>query len=187
MRLKEFLNEDSSNLNILGFLYINNNCNEVSNEFLSKLQLLGRRMGIKITKSKTLSDLYKDASDPLREMFNDVILYSMYADVMDPQARKDLIQSIKRHFKRTNREDIISFMLNLDRMFFGITAIPRHMLQNILGVKFTSYDNWVDSRAYILRELDKIKNVLQKVGAKEEIDMVDKLYKNVEIHVPAVM
>lgn len=176
MRFQNYINEQE--LNILGFIYLIDNINE-NDDFVSKLQQFGNKVGIKVAKTKTFQSDLKKAGSGVLTLMKMVIDYSFHADVMDKSARNKLIQDMKSQFSKVNKQEVVAFLVNMDRTFFGITSIPRHILQNIVGVELTTYNNWKTDLNYIDTSLVKIITVLNKMGDNDNVKIAKQLYTNV--------
>ena len=176
MRFQNYINEDS---NILGFYYLFDEVNEMSDETFQKIQALGHKMGVKVRKTKTFQNLIGTAGKGLMNLMKLVFKYSVEADILDPAPRKKLEADIKSQFAQVKKQDVIAFMVNLDKSFLGITAIPRHILQNLLGVEFTAYSNWASNHAYIEQNIQKIISVLMDMGDEENTELARRIYRNV--------
>lgn len=177
MRFSQHISEDKPN--ILGFYYMVTELNEVTDEFLLKLQILGQKMGLKVRKSKTFFDIIGNAGKGVLHLMKLVMDYSIHADILDTPTRKKLEQDIKAQFSKVDKQDVISFIVNLDKSFLGITSIPRHILQNLLGITITSYDNWQTNQDYIELNMSKIISVLATMGDTEDLILAKRIYTNV--------
>jgi len=176
MRFERYINED---FNVLGYVFMFDNVNEVSDEFLVKLQKLGHKMGLKVRKSRTFQEQLKRAGKGVLELMKLVFDYSIHADVMDKEARQKLEADMKTQFSKVKKEDVISFIVNIDKTFLGVTSIPRHVLQNVLGITITSYDNWESNKSYIEKNMRKIITVLGDMGDEEDLKLAKRIYNNV--------
>ncbi len=179
MRFNNYLKEDS--FNILGFVYLyEGQVNEaLSDETIQKFQTLGKKMGIKVRKSKTFQHQLKKAGKGVLELMRLVLDYSLHAHILDLDALKKLKNDIKAQFAKVKKEDVISFMVNIDKTFLGLTSIPRHVLQNLLGITVSTYDNWQSNYDYVEKNMLKIISVLDDMGDKENIKLAKQIYKNV--------
>ncbi len=177
MKFQQYINEEY--INVFGYAFLTNELNEVSDEFLVKLQHIGRKMGIKVIKSKTFQKQMKGAGKGVVELMKMVLDYSIHADIFDTQSRTKLEDDMKDQLSKCKREDVVSFIINIDKSFFGITSIPRHILQNVLGVTFTAFDNYENDVVYIGRSIKKIIPMLDAVGDEEDIDLAKRIYFNV--------
>lgn len=174
MRFNNYIKEDYT----LGFYQIFGT-NEISDELFVKLQKLGHKMGVKVRKSKTFQDQIKKAGTGVLHLMKLVADYSVHADVLDPAPRKKLESDIKSQFSKVRKEDVVSFIVNLDKSFLGLTSIPRHVLQNLLGITITSYDNWQSGVDYVKTNMEKIVSVLDDMGDEEDVRLAKRIYKNV--------
>jgi len=178
MRFEQYLNEESTN--VLGYVFLSNELNEVvSDSFLFKLQALGQKMGLKVRKSRTFQQQLSNAGSGVLDLMKIVFEYSVHADIFDTSARKKLEQEIKDKYSKVRKEDVISFIVNIDKTFLGITSIPRHILQNILGITITSYDNWQTNNDYVSLNMEKIIMVLDDMKDEENAILARKIYTNV--------
>lgn len=177
MRFQKYINEDE--FNILGFYCLFDGVNETSDETFAKLQALGHKVGVRVNRTKTFQDLMGGAGKGLTNLMKLVFDYSLHADILDPAPRKKLEADIKAQFSKVRKEDVVAFMVNLDKTFLGITAIPRHILQNILGVEFTSYNNWASNHDYVRDNMRRIISVLKDMGDEESLVLAKRIYKNV--------
>ena len=180
MKFKQYIDEES--MNVFGYIYLTNELNEVSDDFLLKLQSVGKKMGIKVRKSKTFQNQINKAGKGVLHLMKLVLDYSLHDDIFDIQAGKKLEQEMKSQFSKVKKEDVISFIVNIDKSFIGITSIPRHILQNVLGISITSFDNYVSDVDYIEKNMGKIISSLRDLGAKEEEIMAKRIYSNITGH-----
>lgn len=169
-------------MNILGYVFLTNELNEVSDEFLVKLQTIGKKMGIKVRKSKTFQNQINKAGKGVIKLMKLVLDYSVHDDIFDIESGKRLEKEIKTQFGQVKKEDVISFIVNIDKSFIGITSIPRHILQNVLGISITSFDNYVTDVDYIEKNMSKIISVLSGLGADEEVVLAKRIYNNITGH-----
>lgn len=179
MRFQNYITENE--FNCIGFYQIFDELNEMSDESFQKLQKLGHKMGIKVSKTKTFQRIIENASKGLIELFKLLLDYSLHADILDPESLKKLVSDIKSQFSKIKKQDVIAFFVNLDKTFLGITAIPRHLLQNILGVEFTAYNNWASNHDYVEQNIEKIITVLDDMGDDENLKLAKRIYKNIKL------
>jgi len=177
MKFKNYINE--VDYNILSYIYITDELNEISDELLLKLQTLGKKVGIKVRKSKTFQYQLSRAGKGVLHLTKLLIDYSIHADLLDPQPRQQLEKDIKDAFSKVKKEDVVSFFVNIDKTFLGITAIPRHVLQNVLGITITAFDNYVDGVDYIEKNMGKIISTLHDMGDTESEGLAKRIYTNV--------
>ena len=164
----------------LGFYQMFDQLDEaISDDTFHKLQSLGFKFGIKVRRSKTFLDILGNAGKGVLELMKLVAHYSVEADLLDTKARKKLESDIKQQFSKVKREDVIAFIVNVDKTFLGLTSIPRHVLQNLLGIQITSYDNWQSHYDYIEKNMEKMIAALQTVGDEKDIILAKQIYQNV--------
>lgn len=179
MRFKQYLTEEE--FNILGcYMMIDSLDESVSDETFIKLQTLGQKFGVKVRRSKTFQSVIKKTSIGVLHLMKLVLDYSIHADIMDRDVRLKLESNIKAQFSKVKQEDVISFIVNIDKTFLGITSIPRHVMQNILGITITTYDNWVSNQEYVLKTLEKVMSVLDNMGDKDNLDIIKRVYLSVK-------
>ena len=177
MKFKQYLSEE--HINMMAFIYLTDEVNEISDELLLKLQILGKKMGLKVRKSKTFQHQLSKAGKGVLHLTKLVIDYSIHADLMDIEARKKLESDIKSAFSNVKKEDVVSFFVNIDKTFLGLTSIPRHVLQNILGISITAFDNYTSGVDYIEKNMGKIISTLHDMGETESEGLARRIYKNV--------
>lgn len=177
MRFQKHINENE--FNILGFIYLTDEVNEMADETFQKIQKLGHKMGLKVRKSKTFQNQMAKAGTGVLQLMKLVFHYAAHADIMDKVALKKVEGDIKSQFSKVKKEDVISFIVNLDKTFLGITSIPRHVLQNLLGITVTSYDNWATNQDYVEKNMQKIISVLHDMGDTEDEELAKRIYQNV--------
>ena len=177
MRFQKHINEHD--YSALAFFQIFEDLNEASDSFILKMQKLGHKYGIKVRKTKTFQLEMAKAGKGVLELMKLVADYAVHADILDPEPRKKLEADIKSQFSGMKKEDVIAFVVNLDKTFLGITAIPRHILQNLLGIEITSYNNWQSNAEYVEKNIPKIISVLHVMGDKENEKLAVQLYKGV--------
>ena len=179
MRFKNYINEDEENpFAVLGFYQIFDTTNEITDETLVKLQTLGQTMGIKVRRSKTFQEQMKKAGKGVMHLMKLDLDYSIHADIMDSKARNKLAADIKTQFSKVKKHDVISFIVNIDKSFLGLTAIPRHVLQNVLGISITSYDNWETNQDYVIKQLQKVQAVLASMKDEEDVVLIKRVIQN---------
>lgn len=177
MRFNQYLREDD--FDILKVYYLFDDMNEMSDETFMKLQHLGHKMGVKVRKTKTFQNLIGGAGKGMLRLLKLVLQYSLEADILDPAPRKKLEADIRAEFSKVQKQDVIAFFVNLDKSFLGITAIPRHILQNLLGVEFTAYSNWASNHDYVEQNIQKIMSVLKDMGDEQNLELATRIYKNI--------
>lgn len=177
MRFENYINEQD--FNVLGFYCLFEDLNEASDEFIFKLQKMGQKYGVKVRKTKTFQQLIATAGKGVLKLMKLIADYSLHADIFDNAARNKLASDIKAQFGKVKKEDVIAFMVNLDKSFLGITAIPRHIVQNILGIEITSYNNWQSNADYLNKNIPKIISILHIMGDTENEKLAKQLFSNV--------
>lgn len=177
MRFENYIKEED--FNVLGFFHMFDDVNEASDEFIFKLQKMGQKYGVKVRKTKTFQQLVAGAGKGVLRLMKLVADYAVTADILDPAPRKKLEADIKAQFSGMKKEDVIAFMVNLDKSFLGITAIPRHIVQNILGIEITSYNNWQSNADYLNKNIPKIISILHIMGDTENEKIAKQLFTNV--------
>jgi len=177
MKFKNYISE--MDYNILYYIYLTDEINEISDELLLKLETLGKNVGIKVRKSKTFQYQLANAGKGVLHLTKLIIDYSIHADILDPKARQQLENDIRSSFSKVKKEDVVSFFVNIDKTFLGITSIPRHILQNILGISVTAFDNYVSGTDYIEKNMGKIISTLHDMGETESEGLARKIYTNV--------
>jgi len=177
MRFENYINEQE--FSALGFYYLFDDLNEASDELILKLQKMGHKYGVKVRKTKTFAALMSTAGSGVLKLMKMIADYSLHADILDTPARNKLASDIKGQFSKTKKEDVVAFIVNLDKSFLGITAIPRHIIQNLLGIEITSYNNWESNHAYIEKNIIKIAGVLHTMGDTENEKLAKQIYTSV--------
>lgn len=181
MRFQQYLDDENPFQILEYYMIFGDQLNEMGlkDDTFLKIQALGQKMGIKVRKSKTFHLQLKKAGVGIAHLMKLVFDYSLHADIMDKDARKKLEQDIKAQFAKVNRQDVISFIVNVDKTFLGITSIPRHVMQNLLGITIATYDNWRSDQDYIKVNLEKIISVLDSMGDTEDLELAKRIYSNV--------
>lgn len=148
--------------------------NEMSNETLKKLKLLGKKMGFKVKPSKSLIDYMKQAEGGLEDLLRYATLYMM-TDVKDKQSRKELVGDAKKVLKGIEKRDLAGFLMQLDKVSLGLSSHIRHIFQSVFGIEITTINNWLDDAKYLEKELRHIRRVLNRMDNTEgELRALDK-------------
>lgn len=131
------------------------------------------KVGFKVKRSDSIFDYLRDAGEEIQELFS---LLSLYI-VADKDTKPQLTKDIRISLNKINRRKLTAFLLMLDKMAFGLTSLIRHILMYVFGIEITTYNKWESDIRYVLDHLDKVKNVLMRMGPTEdEIRAFDKLY-----------
>lgn len=137
------------------------------------IKSVGEYIGLKVKKSDSLIDYLSSAEEEFVRLYNLLCLYIIATGNEKAKLKAD----IKKELKKVNIKRFTAFLLQTEKLAFGLTSIVRHLLMTIFGVEITSYNKWVTDIEYILTHLKKIKDVLSTMNpTKEELDAFDRLY-----------
>lgn len=168
----------SLNDNILLDLYEIATCNHLNEDIVpdfifNNIQSAGKKVGFKIKRSDTLFDYLASGGKEIVNLFNLICLYIIASEPEKTNVKND----IKTELKKINRRRLIAFILQIDKLSFGLTSIVRHILMAVFGLEVTTYNKWAKDIEYIMTHLDKIKKVLMSMNpTPEEIQALDNLY-----------
>ena len=137
--------------------------NEMSSDTFKTIKKAGNKLGLRINKSLTIWDFLKKSNDKFFELYNLASLY-LLTDITDNKSRKGIIKDAKKVIKGLNKRELMSFIFQLDKASFGLTAHIRHIIQSIFGVEITTYNNWIESKTYLEHEVNRMIEVLGGMG-----------------------
>jgi hypothetical protein len=153
--------------------------NEVTDDVFLKSKELGNKLGFKVARSNSIFDYLKGAGKKINSVYRAASLYLM-TDLRDTKSRRDLTADAKKTISSIDSREIMGFLLQLDKASLGITAHIRHIIMSIFGVEITTYNNWVDDITFLKDSIRRMRPVLQRVGTKSEIKILDKLGNMIE-------
>jgi hypothetical protein len=165
MRLKKHLNNNTLNDYIMICESIG--INEMSGDTYDKIVEIGKKMGFKVKKSKTLMDYFKGAGSGLEDLLRYATLYMM-TDVGDSKTRKELVRDAKRTIKSVNKKDVAAMLIMLDKVSLGLTSHVRHIFQGVFGIELSTVNYWMDDVEYIEKEIKNIRVVLNRMGGMDK-------------------
>ena len=176
MRFQSYLKENDlsyfSNLLMVGETI---ELNEMSKDTFNKLKKVGSKLGLRIVKSNTLVDLLKKAGKGVDDIFRYAVLY-LYTDVSDSESRRELVKDARKVVKHVNIQNLMSFLMQMDKLTIGLTAQIRHIIQSIFGIEITSYNNWEDDLKYLSDAMGRMRKVLNGMGdSNDEIKIINQL------------
>jgi len=180
MRLNNFIENNREYPSFEGWLYFlqNNRIDEVSDATFQSIEKLGKKVGFKIKKSNTIFDYIKIAGKEFETILRLASLYLM-TDISDKSSRKELMADIKNEIKKTNKKELMAFIMQMDKNLLHLTGLPRHVLSSIFGIEIGTYNQWLDDISYIEKEIKQIKIVLSRMpGTEREIDIINKFDKS---------
>lgn len=149
--------------------------NEMSKDTFNKLKTVGNKLGLRVVKSNTLAGLLKRAGKGVDDLFRYAVLY-LYTDISDKESRKDIVKDAKKIIKQINMQNLMSFLIQMDKLTIGITAQIRHIIQSIFGIEITTYNNWENDVKYLLNAIDRMKKVLKNMdNTNDEIEIINQL------------
>jgi hypothetical protein len=150
------------------------NINEMSSDTFRKIEAIGKKLGFKVKKSKTLMDYLRSAGKGVEDLLRYATLYMM-TDVTDSKSRKELVRDAKATLKSVNKKDVAAMLIMLDKVSLGLTSHVRHVFQTVFGVELSTVNYWMDDVEYIEKELKDIRVVLNRMeGMEKEIAALDK-------------
>lgn len=144
--------------------------NEMSQETIDSIKRLGKKFGIRIKPSESVFSYIKKFSRGLDDLFRYASLY-MLTDVRDSKTRKELVQDAKKTINKLDKKELIAFLIQLDKVSFGLTAHFRHFFQSVLGLEIATYNKWLEDKEYIEKELKHIKIVMKRMGLENSKEM----------------
>lgn len=172
--------------NIHNFLIIynisqNNHINEMSKDTINNIKALGKKFGIKIKPSETVFSYFKKFGKGMDELVRITSLY-MLTDVRDNKTRKELISDAIDVLKNINKKEIVAFLIQLDKISFGLTSHFRHFFQSILGLEIATYNKWLKDKEYIEKEINNIKIVMKRMSLEnsKEMKLLKKFQDSIE-------
>lgn len=159
----------------------NNNINEMSKRTIETIKRLGKKFGVRIKPSESIFTYLKKAGKGFDDLFRLTSLY-LLTDVTDNKTRKELVQDAKNVLKNIDKKELIAFLLQIDKLSFGLTSHFRHFFQSALGLEIATYNNWIKDKEYIEKELRHIKKVMQRMGLEnsKEMDILLKFQNSIE-------
>jgi hypothetical protein len=92
----------------------------------------------------------------------------MITDITDSKSRQDIVKDAKTIIKKVNRKNLMSFLMQLDKLTLGITSHIRHIIQSVFGVEITTYNYYKQDLDYLKTEINNIRYVLKKMGNTEK-------------------
>jgi len=140
---------------------------EMSPQTFINIKKAGEKLGLNVKKSKSLVDYLKGADKKIGELLRYSTMF-LATDIGDNKTRKKIIGWMREALRSIDKRDVIGFLIQLDKVSFGLTSHIRHMFQSLFGVEVTTYNDWKSNYDYVENELRKIKEVLSKAGASEE-------------------
>lgn len=176
---KKHLFQPVTNEHILSDLYnvfIYNKLNEgaIKDTLFNNIKLVGSKLGLKVKKAESLFDYIASGEKEMFEFFNLICLYLLANNSSD---RNSISNEIRTSFKKINKKRFTAFIMQLDKVSFGLTSIVRHILMSLTGIEITTYNTWEKDINYIISQLDKVRKVLLEMGpTDEEIKAFDGLY-----------
>jgi len=182
MRFEQYINEKSYN-NFHGLLLVCDatNLNESDDKVFKVIKSAGDKLGLRVVRSNTLVGLFKVYSKDFKLLVQYAAEY-LLTDIKDSKSRSDIVKKAKKISNKINRKDMLSFLMQFDKLTLGITSHIRHIFQSVFGIQIDSYNNWLDNYNYILSEIDKIRAVLKKMGnSDKELKILDQFEKNIKL------
>lgn len=177
MRFQSFINEEKyKNFTAIVVLCDDVYVNEMTDKTFNTIKSAGSKLGLRVAKSNTLFGLLKNAGKDVDELVRLAALY-MITDITDSKSRQDIVKDAKTIIKKVNRKNLMSFLMQLDKLTLGITSHIRHIIQSIFGVEITTYNYYKQDLDYLKTEINNIRYVLKKMGNTEK---ELKLLKNLE-------
>lgn len=180
MKFYNYINENNA---LNGYIILlNYDLNEVSQESFMTLKSLGDKLGLRLTKSRTVFSLLNKFSKNLTKIIILATKYHYYASVKHDNDRlKEIKKELDVLLSHTNRKEIMSFFAQLDASTLSLLTIPKNILQSIFGIEISTYNDWLSDKDYILTSLEKIKKVLMNIhDNNKEIELLNKFYKSIE-------
>jgi hypothetical protein len=173
----DYKNEENLIQDMIDVLQCNRYLNEVKivpDIFFNTLKSIGTKLGLKIKRSDSLFDYLSSVETNIYEIYNLTCLY-LLADTS--QLRRSLEREIISTVKKVNLKSLTAFMMQMDKLAFGLSSFIRHILMSFLGIEISTYNKWSSDIEYIITHLNKVKDVLLNMNpTKEEIDAFDNLY-----------
>jgi len=179
MRLKQYINGTNIFEDYL-CLYESLNIDEMSNDTFNKLKEVGKKVGFKIEKKKSLIDYFKGVNKGVEDLLRYASLY-MLTDIKDSESRKELTDDAKEVFKRINKKDLTNMLLQLDKATIGSTSHIRHILHSVFGIDISTYGNWLKDAEWLKKTINDIRIVLNRMGdTGPELKALDDFEKSLE-------
>jgi len=128
----------------------------------------GSKVGFRIKRSDTFFDFLKNTEKILQDVVVDIVKYIASNDSGEKEKLKRKITTDLNHM---DKRKIIAFLINLEKISFGYVGIVKNLVLGFIGVEITTYNRLRDNRSYILEQLLKIREVLEKSpDNKDEIE-----------------
>ena len=149
--------------------------NESSQKTFDVIHNIGKKLGLKVRKSDSIFTYIKKSGKTFSDLLHQMGDF-LYTDVTDNKARSIIVSNMGDTLKKINKRSLADFFLQLDKLSFGITAIPRHIINSLFGIEIASYEKWLSDYNYVVKELENIKVVLKNIpNMGKEIELVSNL------------
>lgn len=162
MRLKTYLvkSNDAVISDMFGVL----NESLVPDKAFDTLKKMAAKVGIRVQHSNSVFDYLSKAETSVVELFDLICLY-----IISNKEEKSVLKSkVSSSLKKIDKQTLMTFFMDMDKVSFGLTSLVRHILSVIFGVNITTYDTWHTNIDYILGSIEKIYQVMLKMGFTEE-------------------
>jgi len=147
--------------------------NEMSDETFQKFQMAGEKFGFKIRKVDSFFTYLKKASKGINDLVRYAGIY-LSTDIKDNKTRKEMIKLAKDTLKRIDKHEVADFLLQFDKNVTHVSSILRHFFQSVLGINITTYHSWKEDIEYLKVKISDMKEVLEKMGAKNQLNILKK-------------
>jgi len=181
MRLKSYLSNPTTVGDYFCMFEFFLPMNEMEDTSFQSIQKIGKRMGFKVKRSKSLIDYFKSISRGMSDLLRLTSLY-MLTDIKDGGSRRELEGDMKEVFRRIDKKDLAAFLIQLDKVSFGLSSHIRHIFQSIFGVELATVNYWYGDIDYILKEIGNIRITMNKMGSMDnELKLLDTLESSIKL------
>jgi len=171
----EYLKKDNI-FEDISLIILNENIG-VPDSVFDNIKKVGNKIGIQIKRSDTIFDYLERAG---KEVSNIIGLICKYIITKNGKEKDDLKLKLKSDIKSVNRQRIVSFIMEIDNSFIGLSSMLKLVMRNIFGIEITNYKEWLNDVEYILTSLKKIKKVLIDMNAsQDEFDIYNNFYNSI--------
>lgn len=173
MKFKNHLKEQEyiENFIIITELANSSEVNEMSKKTVEYIKQLGKKFGVRVKPSESIFTYLKRFGKGMDDLFRIASLY-LLTDIKDRESRRQLEQDAKEVLKKVKKKELIAFLIQLDKLSFGLTAHFRHFFQSVLGLEIATYNKWMEDKEYIEKEVRHIKNVMKRMGLENSKEMI---------------
>lgn len=153
--------------------------NEMSDDVFDAIKNAGNKLGIRVRKVDSFFDYLKKANKGLNDIARYAGIY-LSTDIKNKKTRQEMVKLSKDTLKRINKQEVVDFLLQLDKNTTHLTTIFRHFFQSVLGVEFTTYHEWESDLKFLQTYSSDMRKVLVKLKADKQLKLLDNFIKSVK-------